>query len=433
MGTDSESGSGTVNGISKNSVLVSESENPTLPCLRCHPVVEGNSSSEDFPPLFSFLEGPDFRGEFGVLYGLSSDLLASSVFTGHSDESELTSFLSTARETARKKRLLWPQTRLCFLLGKLCAGRSKFSQARVYLEEALSVPREGFTDLRLLASIYSNLSGIYLVQNNPESFFSVAERLAALLFGVPDCLQSVQDDSALKYILKKTLLSHNTRAEMRACYLLAKHHYTVCEGAEVVPYLERLLVLGAEAQRSWSLSPSHGFLTLGRLYSELGLPHLSVSSARRASLQPSAALGDCLSSMQLAIDNISRLSEVTEEAQEASIPAQLAPFIHHALTLTLGSKDLQPGPDQHRVLTHQLTVCLCQLLCKHGLVQHAICHMHALISHRQLPSSTPERNSALIWLAWLHINNHQPAVALEILDLLLDSMPEHCTTRQEGE
>ncbi|XP_074555213.1 SH3 domain and tetratricopeptide repeat-containing protein 1 [Halichoeres trimaculatus] len=430
VSTDSESRSETVNGATEDSVLVSEPKNQTLPCLRCHPVIEGNSSTEDFLPLVSFLEGPDFRKEFGVLYGLSSDLLASSVFTGHSDEAELTSFLSAARETARKKRLLWTQTRLCFLLGKLCAGRSKFSQARVYLEEALSVPREGFTDLRLLASIYSDLCGIYLIQNNPESFFSVAERLAALLFGVADCLQSVQEDSALKYILKKTLLSHNTMAEARACHLLAKHHWTVREGAQVVTYLERLVMLGAEAQRSWSLSPSHGFLTLGRLYSELGLPHLSMSSARKASLQPSATLGECLSSMQLALDNISRLSGVTE--QEASIPAQLAPFLHRALTLTLSFKDLQPGPEQHHILIHQLTVCLCQLLCKHGMVQHAICHMHALISHRQLPSSIPERNTTLIWMAWLHISNDQPEVALEILDLLLDLMPEHCTTRQEG-
>ncbi|XP_034532944.1 SH3 domain and tetratricopeptide repeat-containing protein 1 [Notolabrus celidotus] len=423
----SESRSVTMNGTLGDSVVVSEAENLSIPCFRSHPVIEENSNPEDFIPLFSFLEGPDFRAEFGVLYGLSSDLLASSAFTGHCDESELTAFLSAARETARKKRLFWSQTRLCFLLGKLCAGRSKFSQARVYLEEALSVPREGFTDLRLLASIYSNLSAIYLLQNNPESFFCVAERLAALLFGVPDCLQSLEDDCALKYVLKKTILSHNAMAEARACHLLAKHYWTCSEGAQVVPYLERLLVLGAEAERTWSISLSHGYLTLGRLYSELGLPQLSMSSARRASLQPSAGLTDCLSSMLLASDNINRLCE--SSGHQASIPAQLAPFLHHALSST---KDLQPGPEQHCVLIHQLTLCLCQLFCKHGMVGHAICHMHALINNRQLPSSLPERNSALIWLAWLHIKNNQPEVAMEILDLLLDSMPEHCTTPQEG-
>ncbi|CAJ1086449.1 SH3 domain and tetratricopeptide repeat-containing protein 1 [Xyrichtys novacula] len=422
-----ESGPVTTNRTQEVSVLDSKTETQTLPCFRSHPVVEGNCNSEDFIPLFSFLEGPDFRPELGILYGLGSGLLASSAFVGHCDEDELIAFLAAARETSRKKRLFWAQTRLCFLLGKLCAGRSKFSQARVYLEEALSVPKDGFSDLRLLASVYSNLAGIYLLQNNAESFFGVAERLGALLFGIPDCLQSLEEDSALIYILKKSILSHNTIAEARACFLLARHHWSRSEGAQVVPYLERLLVLGAEAQKTWSLSLSHGYLTLGRLYTELGLLQLSVSSARTASLQLSAVLTDRVSSTLLALDSISKLSETTEP--ETSIPAQLAPFLH----LTLSSmKDLQPGPKQHQVLVHQLTLSLCQLLCKHNMLGHAIRHMHALISNRQLPSSTSERNSDLIWLAWLHINNNQPEVALEILELLLDSMPEHCTTLQEG-
>ena len=106
-------------------------------------------------------------------------------------------------------------------MGKLCAGRLKFSQARVYFEEALSVPRESFTDLRLLASIYSNLAVIYVLQKNTESFFAVAERLVALLMGIPDCLESIEDNPVLKYMLKKAVLCHNRMAEARACYLLA--------------------------------------------------------------------------------------------------------------------------------------------------------------------------------------------------------------------
>uniref|UniRef100_A0A3Q3G3L1 SH3 domain and tetratricopeptide repeats 1 n=1 Tax=Labrus bergylta TaxID=56723 RepID=A0A3Q3G3L1_9LABR len=362
--------------------------------------------------LFSCLESQDYRAEFGVLYGLSSEAIVSSAFSGHSGEAELMAFLGAARETARKKRLFWSQTRLCFLLGKLCAGRSKFSQARVYFEEALGVPREGFTDLRLLASIYSNLAAIYLLQNNSQSFFAVTERLVALLLGVSDCLESLEDDSALKYMLKKAVLSHNTKAEARACHLLARHHWTQSE------------------EFRWFLTWRdfyHSYLTLGRLYSQLRLPHLSISSARITSVQPSATLTDCLSSMLLALDNINRLCNSTE--QETSIPTQVAPYLHQALTST---RVLQPGSEQHYVLIHQLTVCLCQLFCKHRMVGHAIHHMHTLINNRQLLSSAPERNITLIRLAWLHINNNQPQVALEILDLLLDSMPEHCTTPQEG-
>lgn len=411
--------------------LVRETENPSPPCFTVHPVQDGNNNTESFIPLFSFLDGQDYKVEFGVLYRLNSELIVSSTFTGHSGEDELINFLSAARETARKKRLFWSQTRLCFLLGKLCAGRSKFSQARVYFEEALNVPQENFTDLRLLANIYSNLVGIYLLQKNTESFFALTERLVALLLGIPDCLESLDDNTALKYILKKAVLCHNKMAEARACHLLAKHHWTRGEGVRVVPYLERLLVICTEARITWNISPSHGYLTLARLYNELQIPHLSVSSARRASLQSTATLTHCLSSMVLELEIVNRLYGITEP--ENSLPPQLAPYLHQALSsTTVQGEEL----DKYHILSHCLTVCLCQLFCKHKMVGPAIRRMHAFINKsapsQQLPISAAERNSTLFWLAWLHIGNNQPDVALDILDLVLASMPEHCTTPQEG-
>ncbi|XP_047465969.1 SH3 domain and tetratricopeptide repeat-containing protein 1 [Mugil cephalus] len=407
---------------------------PASPCFTVSSAPEGNNNStERFVPLFSFLEGQDYRVEYDGLYGLSPKQLASFTFAGHSDEDQLIDFLSVARETARKKRFFWPQTRLCFLLGKLCAGRKKFSQARVYFEESLNVPREGFTDFRLLASIYSNLAAVHLLQKNMDSFFALTERLAALLLGIPDCLKGLKDDSVLKYILKKAVLSHNRTAEAWACHLLAKHHWIRAEGVQVVPYLERLLDLCGEAQGTWSVFLSHGYLTLGRLYSKLKLPHLSVSSARRASLEPSATLSECLGSVALVLDDIVRHPGITE--QEVFIPPQVAPFLHQALALT-DEKIRAGGSDRFHVLSHQLTMCLCQLFYKHGMAARAIHHMHALIcsisSSPRAPFSVPERNGTLIWLAWLHIDNNQPTVALDVLDSVLDSMPEHCTTPQEG-
>ncbi|XP_053199783.1 SH3 domain and tetratricopeptide repeat-containing protein 1 isoform X1 [Scomber japonicus] len=431
QGKESSPDSGaTMNGIEEESAVPTEAKKPYPPCFTVHPVAEGNNNTENFIPLFSFLEGQDYKLEFGTLYEQSPELLNSSTFSGHSDEDELIAFLGVARETARKKRLFWLQTRLCFLLGKLCAGRLKFSQARVYFEEALSVPRESFTDLRLLASIYSNLAVIYVLQKNTESFFAVAERLVALLMGIPDCLESIEDNPVLKYMLKKAVLCHNRMAEARACYLLAKHHLTRTEGAQAVPYLERLVVVCAEADKTWTISTSQGYLTLGRLYSELCLPHLSVSSARRASQQSSATLTDCLSSMVLVLDNVNRLYGITE--QEAFFPAHVAPYLHQAISFPMVQGG---GSDQYHLLSYQLTVCLCQLFNKQRMIGHAIRHLHALINNSpssRLPTSVLERNSALIWLAWLHIDNNQSVVALDILDAVLASMPEHCTTPQEG-
>ncbi|XP_053272308.1 SH3 domain and tetratricopeptide repeat-containing protein 1 isoform X1 [Pleuronectes platessa] len=413
----------------EDSLAPTEATDPSPPCFTVYPTVEGNNT-EIFIPLFSFLEGQDCKVEFSVLYGLSSELLASTAFSGHSDEEELISFLAVAREAARKKRLFWSQTRLCFLLGKLCAGRSKFSQARVYFEEALIVPQEGFRDLKLLGSIYSNLATIYHLQKNTESFFSVMERLAALQLGIPGCLDSLEDNTVLKYILKKAVLSHNKMAEAWACYLLAKYHWAESAGrAQVVPYLERLLVLSTEAQRPWTFSVSNGYLTLARLYSELSLLHLSVSSARRASLEPSAKLSDCLNSMVLVLDNYNQLYGISE--QEASIPPEVAPFLHQALSLI---KAQEVG--QYQVLSHQLTVSLCQLFYKHKMLECAINQMHIFINNtpplHNVPSSVSERSSAFIWLAWLHIDNNQPNFALDILDSVLSSTPEHCTTPLEG-
>ena len=221
QGKDSSDFIVTTNRTVEDSVAPTEAKDPSPPCFTVYPTVEG-SNTENLIPLFSFLEGQECKAEFSVLYGLSSELLASTAFSGHSDEEELISFLAVAREAARKKRLFWSQTRLCFLLGKLCAGRSKFSQARVYYEEALSVPQEDFRDLTLLVSIYSNLATIYHLQKNTESFFSVMERLAALQLGIPGCLDGLEDNAVLKYILKKAVVSHNKMAEAWACLTFGK-------------------------------------------------------------------------------------------------------------------------------------------------------------------------------------------------------------------
>ncbi|KAF6739029.1 SH3 domain and tetratricopeptide repeat-containing protein 1, partial [Oryzias melastigma] len=409
--------------VIENEVLEDTKQTARLPCFTVLPVVDGENFIENFSPFFSFLDGQDFKEEFAVLYGLSSENLSSTFFEGHADDDELISFLGVARETARKRRLYWMQTRLCFLLGKFCAGKLKFSQARVYFEESLGIPRETFTDLRLLTSIYSNLATIYLLQKNRDSFFGVAERLSAFLLGVPDCLKSLEDNMVLKYMLKKAVLAHNRRAEARACYLLAKHHWIKGEGNQMIPYLERLLVVWDEAQRKEDVSPSHGYLVLGELYRKFHLLHLSTSSARRASLQPSASLSDRLGSMML----------VLTTDGEASVPPRLAPYLYRSLAFIEVQEEEGAGL-HHRALSHQLTLSLCQLFYKYKMIDHAIHRMHSLIKSRWSSKevSVSDRNSALIWLAWLHIENHQPSIALDILNLFLASTSEDCKSPQQG-
>ncbi|XP_061620482.1 SH3 domain and tetratricopeptide repeat-containing protein 1 isoform X2 [Phyllopteryx taeniolatus] len=382
---------------------------------------EERQHTENITLLLSFLEGRDSKDEFRVFYIQSPELLSSSIFCGHSHEDELISFLSVARETARKKRLLWSQTRLCFLLGKFSAAKSKFSQARVYFEEALGVPRETFTDVSLLASIYSNLAAIYLLQKNTESFFGVSERLVALLMGTSYCLECVKESSVLEYALKKAVLSQNAMAEARACYLLAMHHWAHKEGPKVVPYLERLLVLCAGAQGRSSVSPSGGHLTLGRLYREMGLHQLSICSAARASRHTSTTLTDGLSGLLLVTGNTTDVD---------SFPAHMAPYLHRCLSLTDSQR--APAHRQHSVLKHQLAVCLSQLFYQQGMLDKAIRLMRVLIGGTPPSPDSAEQKNALIWLAWLHIHDRQPSVGLRVLDSVLGALPEHCTMPLEG-
>ncbi|XP_061149608.1 SH3 domain and tetratricopeptide repeat-containing protein 1 isoform X1 [Syngnathus typhle] len=376
---------------------------------------EERQGGENITLVLSFLDGRESKDEFRALYVLTPELVSSSIFCGHSSEDELISFLSVAREAARKQSLLWSQTRLCFLLGKFCAAKSKFSQARVYFEEALGVPRDTFADVRLLASIYSNLAAIYLLQRNTERFFDTSERLAALLMGTSSCLECATESWVLQYALKKAVVSENTMAEARACYLLAMHHWTREEAPKVVPYLERLLVLCAGCQGGSSVSPSRGDLTLARLHKEMGLRHLSISSARSALLRPAATLTDGLGSLLL----------VSRFCVDNSFPAHMATYLHGCLSLS----DCQGG---RFVWKHRLALCLSQLLYQHGMLGHAIRVMRKLIDGAPPSPDVAEEKSALLWLAWLHIHNVQPSVGLRVLDSVLAALPEYCATPLEG-
>lgn len=248
---------------------------------------EQDITSPDGHALLSFLSSRDHQPEFMLLYRAYPEFLISH-FEGHSDEEDIVAYLGEARELARKKHMSWAQSRICFLLGQLCAGRSKFSQARVYYEEALNVPRDGFTDMFLLSAIYSNLALIYLTQKNHDKFFTLSERLSALLMAVPDCLFGCEDPEVLKYVLKKAILAKNQRAEARACFILAKLHLKLKDSMNAIPFIERLLILADEVPEACDETVSHVFLVLARLYSEQSLPRLAESCARRASLQVNA-------------------------------------------------------------------------------------------------------------------------------------------------
>ncbi|XP_026859602.2 SH3 domain and tetratricopeptide repeat-containing protein 1 isoform X2 [Electrophorus electricus] len=367
--------------------------------------------------LLSFLGSRDHQPEFHLLYSAYPEFLLSH-FHGYSDEEELVAYLGVARENAKKKHMSWAQSRICFLLGQLCASRSKFSQARVYYEEALSVPRDYFTDLHLLSAIYSNLALIYLTQKNAEKYFSMSERFAALLMAIYNCLSGSEDPEVLKYALKKAILSHNKPTEARICLLLAKLHLMLGDGISAVPFVERLQSLADEMPGACNKMRSHGFLLLSRLYSDHHLPHLAESSAWQACLQVSSSVNDCFCSISLLLENARELHGV-------DIPTQVAPYLSRAAMLA--SAGMEPS------LAHAHALCLSWLFHQHGMPDRAVRYMRGLLDHACLSClSQPDATAALMWLAWLYICDQQHHAALDVLDAVLSTLPEYRTTQLEG-
>ncbi|XP_016144554.1 SH3 domain and tetratricopeptide repeat-containing protein 1 [Sinocyclocheilus grahami] len=378
---------------------------------------QDNSSPDVHHAMLSFLSSRDHQPEFLLLYRAYPEFLISH-FEGHSDEEEIVAYLGVARELARKKHVSWAQSRICFLLGQLCAGRSKFSQARVYYEEALNVPRDCFTDMFLLSAIYSNLALIYLTQKNHEKCVRFSERLSALLMAVPDCFFGCEDPEVFKYVLKKAVLAKNQPAEARACFLLAKLHLKLKDGMSAIPFIERLLILADEVPDACDETLSQVFLVLARLYSDQRLLRLAESCAKRASLQVGATVSHCLCSISLLLENASELYGV-------AVPTQVAPYLTRAAALV--------SPSMEPVLGHIHALCLSWLFHIHGMPDRAVRYMSTVLDHSGVSSvGQSDTTAALLWLAWLYICNQQPGTALEVLDAVLSSLPEHCTTQLEG-
>lgn len=250
---------------------------------------QDGTSSDGHNTLLGFFGSHDYKPEFQLLYSAYPEFILLH-FQGRLDEEELVAYLGVARETARKKRMSWAQSRICFLLGQLCGGRSKFSQARVYYEEALSIPKDYFKDTYFLSAIYSNLAYVYFTQKNVDKFIALSERFAALMMAVCDCLTGTEDSEVLKFALKKAVLSKNKPAEARVCFLLGKFYLKLEEGMNAVPFIERLQILADELPGAWDDMKSHGFLLLARLYSDYGLLHLAESSAQQACIQVCRAM-----------------------------------------------------------------------------------------------------------------------------------------------
>ncbi|XP_032875220.1 SH3 domain and tetratricopeptide repeat-containing protein 1 [Amblyraja radiata] len=370
----------------------------------------GNSqvldNTEMLHPLLVFLDNQEFCKDFENLYDSSFSFLTST-FSGYHEVKGLIRYLEVAREAARKRQMQWAQTRLAFLLGRMCAQNFKFSQARVYFEEAQCLMSGCFTDLFLLIAVYTNLVAIYLKQKNQEKYSALFGKIAVLLMGIPNYISSTDTEAEiLRYILKKAVLTENRLAEARACFLLAKFHLKLKQYEEGLPFVERLQFLrnATELEHGTSLD---FYFTLGSLYYQECLPNLAISCVKRSCLQPTRTLMDWLKCTNFIMKRACKMGGET-----LMTPTQVAPCLQRALSSTnsLDKGNISP------------TICLSlsKMYKLHGKYEKAIHYMEMAINIGAT-ASVEEVINALISLAWLHILNSQPTKAIEFLNILLES------------
>ncbi|XP_013815386.2 SH3 domain and tetratricopeptide repeat-containing protein 1 [Apteryx mantelli] len=370
---------------------------------------EDVQASEVFESLLLFLNRKEYERNFKNLYDFSYPFI-NNMFYGYSEEEELVNFFRLAREAAKKANMSWALARLCFLLGRLSVKKLKFSQARVYFEEALGAITGGFSDLYLIIALYTNLTVIYLTQKNKEKCAHVFDKATSLLMGIPNYICSADLESdILKYALKRAILSQSKHAEARACFLLAKHYTEHKQYEEVLPFLERLQLLLNDLSLQSNLT-NNCYFKLAESYNEKCLPHIVLSCIKVASSHSSGTLMDSLKRIDLVIKNAPKLYGLRKLRQ--TLPSQIAPYLTQALSSAF--------TNDHQELRSSICLGLAELYSHHKQYGKAIVYMMKVLDS-DIAAKPEETVNHLVSLAWLYILYRQYDVALAILNAVVDS------------
>ncbi|XP_010114930.1 PREDICTED: SH3 domain and tetratricopeptide repeat-containing protein 1 [Chlamydotis macqueenii] len=378
------------------------------PCFHIHQ--DDVEASDILESLLLFLNRKEYDRNFKKLYDFSYPFI-NSMFYGFSEEEELVSFFRLAREAAKRADMSWALARLCFLLGRLSVKKLKFSQARVYFEEALGTVAGEFSDLYFVIALYTNLSVIYLTQKNKEKCAHVFDKATSLLMGIPNYICSADLESdILKYALKRTILSQSKHAEARACFLLAKHYSARKQHGEALPFLERFQLLLNDLGLQNNLS-NNCYFKLAESYNEKCLPHIVLSCIKVTFSHSSSILMDSLKRIDLVIKNAPKLYGL-RKLRQIELPSQIAPYLIQALSSAFTKE--QQG------LCSTICLSLAKLYSHHKQYGKAIVYMMKALDS-DVSAKPEETINYLVSLAWLYILYRQYDVALAILNAVVDS------------
>ncbi|NXP11074.1 S3TC2 protein, partial [Thinocorus orbignyianus] len=375
-----------------------------------------------FDPILTFLNQDSYVPCFQSLYDLSFSFL-NSTFYGFSDEDELVLYLETSRNWAKRTHSVWAHVRLCFLLGKLCMKKVKFSQARVYFEEAMSTLDRGFGDLPLLAALHVNLASIYLKQNMKHKFSSLLGKMVALLICLPGHSFSSENElEVMIYILKEAIAVGNAPLEARVCFLIVKLFLQLGKNDEVLPFIEHLQCLTTTLlSPDTSSVPLDATPILSYLYDKKYLPNLALASARL--FVPSGLKGAPTPIWRAGfiLQNSSKL--LGSQLERSRIPALACFYLKQALHFSCETK----------AMPTQKTLCaiLSRMYLQHGVLDGAVCYAATAVTLSRWMGEEEAFESSLS-LGWMYLLNNQPGPAENIMWQLLRSLHGTDSVTQGG-
>ncbi|XP_077136191.1 SH3 domain and tetratricopeptide repeat-containing protein 1 isoform X1 [Ranitomeya variabilis] len=383
------------------------------PIFYIHAEEENHDSLQ---PLLLFLNSEQYQPSFQKLYDVAYTFLQTS-FHGYSEEEELVRYLSIARGAAKKSCMKWAQARICFLLGRLCTKKNKFSQARVYLEEAMGVINGDFSDIFLFTTVYMNLNAIYLKQKSKEKCCQMIDKSSALLLGLQNYISITDMESSfLKYAMKKAILSQDQKTEIKVCQLLVKTFIDLRQHNEALPFIERLQTLDNSMDYT-KRSSSGYYFQLADIYTKKCLPNLTLSCVKVAS-PTSCSIMDSLKRISVITENTSSPHGVRRKGQ--IFPSQVAYHLRQALKSVV--------TDQDRKLCCFIYLSLSDMCSRQKLYKEA--RSYIMKAMEAFPMDATYRADILVSLAWLYLLDRENDVALDLLSRVVSL--SSCTQHQFG-
>lgn len=290
-------------------------------------------------------------------------------------------------------------------------------QARVYYEEALSVPVDSFSDTPLLIALVTNLTAIYLKQRMTDKLPQTLEKASALLLCLPRHTYTSSDEvELLKLLLRRSVVIGDKHLEARVCYLISSLFLLLRKPDDALPFVERLqfLTVTFSASMGHQIAPLDLNWLLGCLYHRKYMPYLALASLSLDSRRdhPCSA---AFQKMELFIRNSVRLNPFWKEGTSL-LPAQIVVYLQQALAIAEQGEDLKTQRD--------LCLGLATVYQQYDALDRAVlCAQQAVETGGHI--NEEESFEASVLLGWLLVLTGQAEKAQSVLQPLLISLQVH--------